>query len=97
MTHEEAFREPHDWCVARSRECEYCFSHYAAALILWVTRFTLLYDGWRGYLVAFFSVVWIANFYMSLFGHLRLEIREERAEIAVREADAKAPPVRRAS
>ena len=53
-----------------------------------VTRFTLLYSGWRGYLVAGFSLVWVANFYMSLFGRLRLDIREERAEIAVKEKEA---------
>ena len=45
-------------------------------------RFTLGYPGWRGYLVGGFSLVWIANVYMSLFGRLRLDIKHERVEIA---------------
>jgi hypothetical protein len=95
VTHEEIVRELRDWCAARSRHsrglllrkffyvptCEYCFSHYVAAAMLAITRFTLIYDGWRGYLVAWFSLVWIANLYMSLFAHVRLEIHEERLEI----------------
>jgi hypothetical protein len=32
-------------------------------------------------------LVWVANVYMTLFGRLRLEIREERLEIAAAEAD----------
>ena len=106
MTHEEVFREPRDWCAARSRRarsligrkffyvftCEYCFSHYVAAAALAATRFTLLYSGWRGYVVAGFALVWVANVYMSLFGRLRLEIREERAEVNAVEGQAKASP-----
>ena len=26
-----------------------------------VTHFTLLYDGWRGYLISWFALVWVAN------------------------------------
>jgi hypothetical protein len=101
VTHEELFREPRDWCVARSRTCkrmlsrkffyvltcEYCFSHYVTAVVLYVTGYTLLFDDWRGFFVAGFSLVWVANVYMSLFGRLRLEIREERRDIAAAEAD----------
>ena len=96
VTHEEVFREPREWCARRSTSCrrlysrkffylftcEYCFSHYVTAFFLFITRFTLLFDDWRGYLIAGFSLVWLANIYMSLFGRLRLEIQEERAEIA---------------
>jgi hypothetical protein len=67
--------------------CEYCFSHYVTAVVLYVTGYKLLFDDWRGFLVAGFSLVWVANVYMSLFGRLRLEIREERLEIAAAEAD----------
>ena len=35
----------------------------------------------RGYLIAGFSLVWVANIYMSIFGRLRLEIKRERVEI----------------
>jgi hypothetical protein len=96
VTHEDLFREPREWCERRSRlcrglvgrklfylfTCEYCFSHYVAACFIALTRFTMLEPGWRGYLIAGLSLVWIANLYMSLFGRLRLDIRHERMEIA---------------
>lgn len=96
ITHEEIFREPREWCKNKSENCrtfterkffylftcEYCFSHYVAVLILFFTHFRLLYDDWRGYAVSLFSLVWIANFYMGLFGRLRLDIKRERVEIA---------------
>ena len=37
-----------------------------------------------------FSIVWIANIYMSLFGRLRLAITSERQDIAVGEQLVKA-------
>ena len=99
VTHEEVFREPREWCVRNSKACktllqrkffylftcEYCFSHWVTAFFLVVTRFKLLYPDWRGYLLSLFALVWIANQYMSLFGRLRLDIREERLEIEVKE------------
>jgi hypothetical protein len=63
--------------------CEYCFSHYVAALALILFRYQLLYTGWRGYVVAWFAVVWVANVYMSAFNLLRLDIKQENVEIAV--------------
>ena len=100
VTHEEIFREPREWCAARSRSarrllqrkffyvftCEYCFSHYVTAAVLVVTRYRLFFDDWRGYAIAGFSLVWIANVYMSLFGRLRLEIKQDGVEIAVEQA-----------
>ncbi|MDO8502005.1 MAG: hypothetical protein Q7S20_09175 [Gemmatimonadaceae bacterium] len=100
VTHEEMFREPREWCAAKSKTCrrlylrkffylftcEYCFSHYVTALFLFITRYKLLFDDWRGYLVAGFSLVGLANVYMSFFGSLRLEIREDRMEIAAAES-----------
>ena len=100
VTHEELFREPRDWCAAKSKSCqtiysrkffylftcEYCFSHYITILFLFITRYQLLFDDWRGYLIAGFSLVWLANVYMSFFGRLRLEIREDRMEIAAAES-----------
>ena len=103
VTHEEVFREPREWCAAKSKSCrrlvsrkafylftcEYCFSHWVAAAFLFITRFKLLFDDWRGYLIAGFSLVWLANVYMSFFGRLRLEIREDRLEIAAAESGAR--------
>ena len=99
VTHEEVFNELRDYCAARSREagsvwvrkffylftCEYCFSHWVTLAILLATGFTLVYDGWRGYVVSGFSLVWIANHYMSLFGRLRLGIKSERVDITLKE------------
>ncbi len=95
VTHEEVFHEPRQYCekeLLRSRSlvrrkffylftCEYCFSHYVAAGVLLVTRYKLLYVDWRGYLVAFFALVWVANQYMSIYSHLRLNIKHEQVEI----------------
>lgn len=95
FTHEEVFRELHQYCVDRSQKCrrlaqrkffyaltcEFCFSHYVAALWLVLTGYRLVFEGWRGYLVAWFSLVWIANLYMAIFGRLRLEIQSQRLGI----------------
>ncbi len=67
--------------------CEYCFSHWVTLLVLAMTRYTLLYPDWRGYVLGGFAIVWIANVYMSLFGRLRLDIREERLEIELKEEE----------
>jgi hypothetical protein len=97
VTHEEVFREPREYCKRKSENCgslpkrkffylftcEYCFSHYVTAYALLLFRFQLLYTGWRGYIVAWFALVWIANVYMGAFNHLRLEIKHENVSIAV--------------
>lgn len=100
VTHEELFREIHDYCVDRSKSapslpgrkffylltCEYCFSHYVAAGVLLATRFQLLYPDWRGYAIAWLALVWVANHLISAYGRLRLGIRSERLEIGLKEA-----------
>ena len=94
VTHEEIFREPRDFCTKKSKECrtllqrkffylltcEYCFSHYVVLFFLIITRYHLLYNDWRGYIVAFFALVWIANIYMSLYGRIRVTLKKERIE-----------------
>jgi len=100
ITHEEIAREFREMCVGKSTTCrriyqrkffylftcEYCFSHYLAAILLIVTHYKLLYLDWRGYLVSGFSLVWIANVYMSLFARIRLEVKKERVEIDKQES-----------
>jgi hypothetical protein len=86
VTHEEVFREPREYCIRQSEShpsptCEFCFSHYVTAFFLFITRYKLLFDDWRGYLIALFALVWIANQYMSVYAHLRLDIRKDRVEI----------------
>ncbi len=109
ITHEEIFREPREWAENRSRTaasllarkfyyvctCEYCFSHYVAAGFIALTQFQLLLADWRGYLVAWFAVVAVANLYMSLFGRLRVDIKSEGLEAKVKEQEIaiKAPIV----
>lgn len=102
FTHEEVFREIHEFCLEKSKKCktvfqrklfylftcEYCFSHYVTVLMLIITKYTLLYTDWRGYLIAGFSIVWIANIYMSLYVLIRMDIKKERAEAVIKEEEA---------
>lgn len=104
VTHEEVLREPREYCRRRSQECarwyqrkffylftcEFCFSHYIAAIFLAITRFKLLFADWRGYLLAFFALVWIANQYMGIYNRLRLDIKSERLEGEIKEEVAEA-------
>ena len=92
FTHEEVFREIHEFCVKKNKTsinlltrkfyylltCEYCFSHYVTIIMLAITRYTLLIGDWRGYIIAGFSLVWIANLYMSLYSFLRTDLKKER-------------------
>jgi len=94
VTHEEVFREPREYFSRRSENarnvlarrffyllrCEYCFSHYVTIFFLIVTRYRLLLDDWRGYLISFFALVAIANVYMSAFGRLRQEVKSEKLD-----------------
>jgi len=103
VTHEEVFREPREWCVRQSERCpglyarkffylftcEYCFSHYVAAAAVALSGFRLLVDGWVGVLIAWLTLVWVANLYMSLFVRLRLDIKRERVEINMEEGQAR--------
>ncbi|HKP69856.1 MAG TPA: hypothetical protein VJV05_11280 [Pyrinomonadaceae bacterium] len=69
--------------------CEYCFSHWVTILVLIITGFKLLFDDWRGYAISFFILPFLANFWMSLYRRLRVEIKHENAlaEIAKKEND----------
>jgi hypothetical protein len=96
VTHEEIFREPREVCVERSQKrgrllerkffyvftCEYCFSHYVALGFIALTGFRLLLQDWRGFVLAWFALVWVANVYMGVFGRLRLDIKSQRLDIA---------------
>ncbi|HMJ08161.1 MAG TPA: hypothetical protein VK468_04095 [Pyrinomonadaceae bacterium] len=59
--------------------CEYCFSHWVAVFAIILTGFHLLIDDWRGYLLAFFVLPWLANQWMSLYRRLRVGIKHENA------------------
>lgn len=103
VTHEEVFREPRDYCKRCSQDCrsllvrkffylftcEYCFSHYVTAGFIFITQYRLLLDDWRGFLLSFFGVVFVANLYMSFFSRLRVDIRSERAAADWKETEKK--------
>jgi len=107
VTHEEIFREPREYCVERSQSCrsllarkffylftcEYCFSHYVTMFFLALTRYHLLLDDWRGYVIAFFALVAVANVYMSSFARLRQEVKSERLEAKKKEKELEASPI----
>jgi len=102
VTHEEIFKEPREWCTKRAKEgrtllirkifylftCEYCFSHYVTLLFLFLCDYKLLLSDWRGYIIAGFSLVFVANAYMSLFALLRQAIKKEKVEIEKIENEA---------
>jgi hypothetical protein len=105
VTHEEVFREPREFCAKRSEQCrrwyqkkffylftcEYCFSHYVSAVMLLITGYTLLLPGWRGLLIAWLALVWVANQYLGVFNRLRLDIKDERINIQVKEEQLDRP------
>ena len=99
VTHEEIFKEPRDFCVNKSKicksilerkffylfTCEYCFSHYVTLGFLFITKFQLLYEGWRGYIFSMFALVWVANVYMSIFGFIRVGMKKEKMDADIEE------------
>lgn len=99
VTHEEVFREPREFFVEKSKNgkniairkffylftCEYCFSHWVTLGALFITNYQLVYDDWRGYLVGGFSLVWIANVYMTLYSRVRIDIKKDKTDIELEE------------
>lgn len=95
VVYEEIFREPRDWCKHKSEACshlmqrkffylftcEYCFSHWVTLFFLLLTGFKMLLPDWRGSLIAFFSLVFVANSYLNLYARLRIEITSEKKEV----------------
>jgi len=78
------------WCSGKFFylfTCEYCFSHWVTLALLLVTGYRLYYDDWRGSLMAFFAVPWVANVYMNFYQRLRVDIRREKA-VADQEEEA---------
>ncbi len=92
VTQEEVLREAREYAI-RQRDtapqwwkrkfyylltCPYCFSHYVAVFFLALTRYKLLYQDWRGYIIAAFALVWVANQYMSVYALLRQDLKKEK-------------------
>src|SRR5690242_3932766 len=103
ITHEQIFKEPRDFYINKSKyskkiftrkffyvfTCEYCFSHYVTIFFLIITKYHLLFDDWRGYLIGGFSLVWISNIYMSLFGFVRVGLKKGKMEADIKEKELK--------
>lgn len=97
VTQEEIFREPREFCEEKSKDgrnlfqrkffyvftCEYCFSHWTTILILILTNFKILLDDWRGYVLAFFLLPWLANQWMSIYRRLRIGIKHENLQAKI--------------
>jgi hypothetical protein len=69
-----------------------------------ITRYKLLYQDWRGYLISFFALVWIANQYMTVFANIRVDLKidrfkakrvEKEVEQKQRELEQPAPVIER--
>ena len=98
---EDIFRELRDWCSRRSKTCgtllqrkffylftcEYCFSHWVTAAFMIATNYQLMYRGWRGYVIGFFALVFVANAYLNLYSRLRVDITSEKKEIEAKERE----------
>ena len=103
VTQETIFEEWRDAAKKKSEEasnilvrkffyvwtCEYCFSHWVTIFVLLISQFRLLIDDWRGYVLSFFVLPWIANQWMSLYRRLRVDIKKENAiaEQTIKEND----------
>jgi hypothetical protein len=99
ITQEEVFREPREYCIQRSQKagsivrrkfyylltCPFCLSHYVTLFFLFFTGYRLLLADWRGYVLAGFSLVWVANLYMNVYALIRQGLKKEKAEITVLE------------
>lgn len=91
VTQEEIFREWREALKEKSKSsqnilkrkffyvftCEYCFSHWVALVVIVFTGFRLVIEDWRGYLISFFVLPWIANQFMSFYRRLRVDIKHE--------------------
>lgn len=103
ITHEEIFKEPREYCLGRCKDsktiverkffylftCEYCFSHYVTIFFIFFTDYRLLILDWRGYVIALFSLVWIANVYMSLFALIHQDVKKEKTKIELMKQQSK--------
>lgn len=101
VAHEEIFKELRNYCKTKSEDCkniftrkffylftcEYCFSHYVTVFFIVLTGYKLLMDDWRGYVIAGFALVWIANMYMAIFLLIRQSIKKEKTEIECLETE----------
>lgn len=59
--------------------CDFCFSFWVSLVVVWIAEYSMYYEDWRGFALATFVVMGVANVYLSAFSHLRVDLRKERA------------------
>jgi hypothetical protein len=88
VANEEVFREVREVCKTQANThpkwycrkffylftCQYCFSHYVTAFMLFVTGYRFV-GGFGGLVITFFATIALANVYMTLYGILRQAFR----------------------
>jgi hypothetical protein len=102
VTKEEVFREwreicqKHKLCGSLLKRkffyvwtCEYCFSHWVAFAAVLASGHRVGYSDWRGFIVAVFFLVAIANVFMTVYQMSRATLRWLQARANHAEADAK--------
>lgn len=57
--------------------------------LFFFTDYKFIMNDWRGYVIALFSLVWIANVYMSLFALIRQDVKKEKTQIELMEKEIK--------
>lgn len=101
VVYEEMFREAREYCQRKSDTCrtvparkffylltcEYCFSHWVTLVFIALTGFQLLIPDWRGYVLAFFALVLVANFYLNIYARLKVDITSQKKEIEQKEQE----------
>ncbi|HET6880347.1 MAG TPA: hypothetical protein VFI31_09340 [Pirellulales bacterium] len=60
--------------------CDFCLSFWVSLVIVWIADYSLYFGDWRGFALATFVVMGVANVYLSAFSRLRVDLRKDRAE-----------------
>ena len=75
-------RYGHSWwrrTAAYMPTCPYCFSHYVAGMLIALLHFKMLAGDWRGYVVSLFTLVLIANVYITVYHLFRVGLKWARS------------------
>ena len=67
--------------IAYMPTCEYCNSFWITLVALLFLQYQVLWDDWRGYVLAQFFTWSLAVAYMSIFQLLRVDIREGQEKV----------------
>ena len=66
------------------------YSLVALGFVL-LTGFQLGYHDWRGAIIGWLAIVWIANQYMSIYNRIRVDIRTQRSSALMKERALQEP------